>query len=229
MHAFISALTFLAAAIQYAHGAVYITDPVGTSSDTGGKSSTITWNDDGKQPTLAQIGLCNVGLYVGSADTQYLLQTITTNLDVSTASSLPFTPDPSVGANSNEYFIRFTALNFNSTTTPGYPYEAFSAKFSITGMTGQFNSTVQQVMSMTGALTPTGSSSSSGVPTSSGTGISTTTSKPSTGTSTSSATHSGTSTSKSGAAVRLVAGPGSSIAIAGSLLIVAFSGFFTAV
>jgi len=228
MRAFISALAFVAAAIQHAYGAVYITAPVGSSKCNAGSNCPVSWNDDGQQPTLAQIGLCNVGLYVGSPQVQYLLQSIG-SVTVSEASNLQFTPDASVGANSDQYFVRFTSLNLNSTAAPMYPYEAFSSKFSITGMTGQFNSTIQQVMSSTGALTPTGTTSSGSVQTSgtgSTTGTNTATSKVSTTTTTGSATHSGTPTSSTGAAVKLVAGASSSIAVACSLLIVAFSGLF---
>ncbi|KAF8336432.1 uncharacterized protein EI90DRAFT_174575 [Cantharellus anzutake] len=141
---------------------MFITAPVVTTSCAAGQNCPLAWNDDGKPPTLSQIGACNVGLFVGSVSTQYLLQSISAAFDVSKAGTLNFSPDPSVGANSNQYFIRFTSNTLNSTTNTGYPYQAFSAKFTLTGMTGQFNSTVQQVMSASGPLT-TALSTSGGV------------------------------------------------------------------
>ncbi|KAG2361049.1 hypothetical protein BDR07DRAFT_1510020, partial [Suillus spraguei] len=84
-----------------------------------------------------------VGIYTGNADQQTLLQTVSTSIDVSTTSSITFTPDGTIGPNSNEYFVRFTSLNLKDATNSQFPAEAFSAKFTLTGMTGTFNSTLQ--------------------------------------------------------------------------------------
>jgi len=221
MRGFSLALALVAAAIQQAHGAIYITGPVGSSKCTAGSSCPINWNDDGHQPSLAQIGMSTIGLYVGSVQIQYLLQSITT-LDVSKASNFPFTPQASVGANSDQYFIRFTSLNLTSTTNQMYPYEAFSSKFTLSGMTGQFNATLQQIMTNTASLSTGSSSQTTGTG-----GASSATSSPKVTNASSATSASNTSTSKSGGAVKLVAGAGSSLAVAASLLIVALSGLFT--
>lgn len=102
--------------------------------------------DDGKTPTVASIGPCSIDLYTGSMDVQTKLQNLAANVDVSKASSVSATIDPSVGQSgmSNPtkvdrkavlmgigayYFVRFSSLGLHDTTNPQYMYEAFSAIF----------------------------------------------------------------------------------------------------
>jgi len=117
--------------------------------------------DDGSSPNLTAFGPANVGLWVGSTTQQTQLQTIG-NVDVSTVSQLSWTPDASVGANYNAYFIRFTSVNLKdpNQTAINANEEAFSAKFTLTGMTGTFNSSIQAEIS--------GSAASGAAPTASG-------------------------------------------------------------
>ncbi|KIP09954.1 hypothetical protein PHLGIDRAFT_34176 [Phlebiopsis gigantea 11061_1 CR5-6] len=144
--AFIVAL----AALPSAFAAISVTSPVATTSWAAGQQQVISWKDDGTAPTLANMGVCMVSIYVGSQTQQASspfdatqLQLITNNVDVSTTSSVAFTPDASIGPNSGAYFIRFESLNFKDATNSQFNAEAFSAKFTLTGMTGTFNSTVQ--------------------------------------------------------------------------------------
>jgi len=122
---------------------VFITSPVATSTFAAGQQATINWQDDGMSPNLASFGASLVGIYTGNANQQTLLQTINPSVDVSTSSSISFTPDGSIGPDSSEYFVRFTSLSLKDAANPQFPAEAFSAKFTMTGMTGTFNSTVQ--------------------------------------------------------------------------------------
>ncbi|KAG1847815.1 hypothetical protein DFJ58DRAFT_796955 [Suillus subalutaceus] len=132
---------FIKAVISLALGAsalanVFITSPVGSTTFTAGQQATVSWQDDGTSPNLTSFGPALIGIYTGNADQQTLLQTISTNTDVSTTSSVNFTPDGTIGPDSNEYFVRFTSISLTDATNPQYPAEAFSAKFTMTGMTG---------------------------------------------------------------------------------------------
>ncbi|KAG1740496.1 uncharacterized protein EDB91DRAFT_352657 [Suillus paluster] len=122
---------------------VFITSPVASTTFTAGQQATVAWQDDGLTPNLTSFGAALVGIYTGNANVQTLLQTISASVDVSTTSSIVFTPDGTIGPNSNEYFVRFTSINLKDATSPQFPAEAFSAKFTMAGMTGTFNSTVQ--------------------------------------------------------------------------------------
>ncbi|KAG1803873.1 uncharacterized protein HD556DRAFT_615775 [Suillus plorans] len=149
---------------------VFITSPVASSTFTAGQQATINWQDDGLSPNLTSFGASLVGIYAGNANQQTLLQTISSSVDVSTTSSIVFTPDGTIGPDSNEYFVRFTSINLKDATNSQFPAEAFSAKFTMTGMTGTFNATVQaeingQSTAPIGApatSTATGTSSASG-------------------------------------------------------------------
>jgi hypothetical protein len=127
-------------------GNVFVTAPVASTSWAAGGPQTVQWeasNDTTDPITLAQFGQAMIGLYAGNADEQTLLQQISPNTDVSTTASIQWTPQANVGPTGDNYFIRFTSINFKDPANPQYPAEAFSAKFTLTGMSGTFNSTVQ--------------------------------------------------------------------------------------
>jgi len=152
----------LASIAPFARAAIYITNPVVTTSLTAGQQGTIAWQDDnnGTATNLAAIGPCLVGLFVGSATQQTLLQTLGTSVDVSKNNSLTWTPDPTVGSSGPYYFIRFQSNSLKDPSNPANPYEAFSAKFTLSGMTGHFTDTENAEIS--GASAVVGASSTSG-------------------------------------------------------------------
>lgn len=187
---------------------LYITAPVASTTCAAGQPCQVAWNDDGTTPALGTIGACTVGLYVGSQQTQILLQNLG-DVNVVQQATAVFTPDATVGGNSNLYFLRFTATNYN---VGQYPYEGFSAKFTLSGMTGTFNATEQSLMTAPtapGSSTPGASvtqsvtSSTGAGSTTSGVSTSTLTKAPS-GSSTSKATT--TATSSTGAASPVLSG-----------------------
>jgi len=122
---------------------VFITSPVASTTFVGGQQATVSWQDDGSAPTLQSFGPAMVSIYAGNAQQQTLLQTISPNIDVSQLSTIQFTPDPSIGPDGDQYFVRFQSLSLKDATNPQYPALAFSAKFTMSGMSGQFNATVQ--------------------------------------------------------------------------------------
>jgi hypothetical protein len=160
---FSSAFVVLALSAS-AFATVFVTSPVASTTFTGGKSATVSWQDDGKQPTLQSFGPAIVSIYAGNSQQQTLLQTITPSVDVSGTQAVVFTPDPSIGPNGNEYFVRFQSINLKDTTQPQFPALAFSAKFTMSGMSGTFNATVQSQIDgqSTAPIGGTAAASSSG-------------------------------------------------------------------
>lgn len=142
---FSSAIISLALAAS-ALANVYLTAPVATTSWPASQQATITWQDDGQSPSLASFGAAKFSIYVGNANQQTPLQLISANVNVANISSLAFTPDPTIGPDSSEYFIRVESLNLKDAKSPQYPALAFSAKFTLTGMSGKFNTSVQQMI-----------------------------------------------------------------------------------
>jgi hypothetical protein len=122
---------------------VFITSPVASTTFNAGQQATISWQDSGSAPSLKDFGASKISVYVGNAQQQTQLQEIVPSVDVSTTSSVQFTPDATIGPNGNEDFIRFESLNLKDTAAPQFPALAFSAKFTMAGMTGQFSAAVQ--------------------------------------------------------------------------------------
>ncbi|KAG6840309.1 hypothetical protein C0991_007634 [Blastosporella zonata] len=125
-----------------AFATVFVTSPTASTTFVGGQQATISWQDDGTAPSLANFGPSKVSIYVGNAQQQTSLQLIVASVDVSTTSSIQFTPDATIGPNGSQYFIRFESLSFMDPAQPQYPAEAFSAKFAMSSMTGTFSQAV---------------------------------------------------------------------------------------
>lgn len=122
---------------------VFVTSPVASTTFTAGQQATVSWQDGNTAPSLKDFGAAKISVYAGNAQQQTLLQEIVPSADVSTTSSVQFTPDASIGPNGGEYFIRFESLNLKDAAAPQFPALAFSAKFKMAGMTGQFSAAVQ--------------------------------------------------------------------------------------
>jgi len=182
------AATLAATLVPQALANLYITAPVASTTCTASQPCAVSWNDDGTTPALGTIGACTVGLYIGSQQTQILLQSLG-DVDVSQQATASFNPDPTVGGDSDLYFLRFTAVNYMD---GAYPYEGFSAKFTLTGMTGTFNATEASLMS---APTSAIGSTTSGAPVSTSSVVASTTGAQTTGAQTSSSIVSSTITS----------------------------------
>ncbi|TFY50144.1 hypothetical protein EVJ58_g11168, partial [Rhodofomes roseus] len=128
----VARLLFVAAFGLPALGKLYVTAPVDGTTWTAGQNQTISWKDDGSDPALTKFGKASVGIYTR-------VQNIVSSVDVATTESIVFTPDPTVGANGDYYFIRFQSLSLKDANNSAFPAEAFSATFTMTGMTGSFN------------------------------------------------------------------------------------------
>jgi len=140
---FFSAPLAVLALVAPAFATVFVTNPVASTTDQGGQNATVQWQDDGNTPTLAAFGPAKISIYAGNAEQQTSLQLINGSVDVSLTSAIIFTVDPTIGPNSNEYFIRFESLSLKDATQPQFPALAFSAKFTLANMTGTFSAAVQ--------------------------------------------------------------------------------------
>jgi len=177
--------------ISVAFATLDVSQPVASTTYSGGDTghALVMWHEGDADPPLAAFGPTKISIYTGNAQQQTSLQLITANLDVTTTSTLNFTVDPTIGPDSSHYFIRFESLNGKNGSVP---WEAFSAQFTLTNMTGVFSASVSAEIAglSTAPLV-------SAMPTATGTSTpSSTTSLASTH---SSSTPSATSTSKSGA------------------------------
>ncbi|KAJ7925169.1 hypothetical protein B0H13DRAFT_1975336 [Mycena leptocephala] len=126
-----------------AFAALAVTSPTESISFVGGQQANITWVDNGAEPSLASFGLAKVSVFTGNSNSQTSLQLIAENVDVTNPLFLLFTPDPSIGPSATEYFIRFESNNLKDTANPNIPALAFSHVFTMSGMTGTFNATIQ--------------------------------------------------------------------------------------
>ncbi|KIY49742.1 hypothetical protein FISHEDRAFT_65156 [Fistulina hepatica ATCC 64428] len=135
--------TVLAALASSALANVYVTSPTAASVFTAGQNETVSWQNDGNSPSLLEFGLATFSIYVGDKTQQTRLQLIATGVNVSSTSSLSFTPSSSIGPNSDEYFIRVESQSLLDPSEPQYYEMAFSSKFNLTNMSGTFNSSVQ--------------------------------------------------------------------------------------
>ncbi|KAI0657598.1 hypothetical protein C8Q70DRAFT_1002719 [Cubamyces menziesii] len=190
---FASAVVLLVAAASPALGNLFMTSPVASTSWAAGQQQTISWKDDGSSPSLADLGECSISVYVGSQTQQTLIQAIATNVNVATTSSVVFTPDASTGENGAYYFIRVESASFKDPNNPQYPAEAFSSKYTMTGMTGTFDATVKAQIGETGSTGSTAATGSTGTSSSAAAGAA-----GAAATTGSAATKSGTSTAASG-------------------------------
>lgn len=154
---------------------VFVTSPTQSIGFTAGQTATISWIDQDGAPSLSDFGDAKVGIYTGNANQQTLLQLVVPQVNMGSTASIQFTPDASIGPNGDNYFIRIESLNLKDSAAPQFPALSFSSRFTMSGMTGTFNATVQaqidgQSTAPIGGTTPAGGSSTSASKTASTTG-----------------------------------------------------------
>ncbi|KAK0547178.1 hypothetical protein OC846_004132 [Tilletia horrida] len=135
----LSLCLLLAAFTPVVQAGVYITAPDAKTKEKGGTSMDIAWRDDHKKPKLANWGNLTIYLATGSASQQFMLQKLGSDIRPN-AKSFKAKINPGVGDSSNQYFIRIVG---SSALSDGSHPESFSARFSLSKMTGKFNSTIQ--------------------------------------------------------------------------------------
>jgi len=143
-----------------AFATVSMTEPVASTIYSGGKAgAVVSWMENGNPPSLAEFGLATISIYVGNAIQQTSLQVLSNSTDVSTTSTITFTPDPTIGPSGSDYFIRIESISGKDNTST--PFEAFSAKFTLNNMTGNFSASVSAEIAGQ-STAPLGSQTSSG-------------------------------------------------------------------
>ncbi|KAL5478415.1 hypothetical protein ACEPAI_2599 [Sanghuangporus weigelae] len=159
-------LVFLVSLVASGMAKPFLTSPVEGTVCSGGSTCNINWQEDNVAPLLAEFGDASVGLYVGNVRQQTMVQSISDSVNVATTASISFTIDPNAGPDDSIYFIRLDSLTSRNGTVPN---QAFSAKFTLNGMSGTFNSTVQaQINAAADGTAASGAASSTPAATSSG-------------------------------------------------------------
>ncbi|KAJ3477535.1 hypothetical protein NLI96_g10402 [Meripilus lineatus] len=142
--------TLLLSLIALVQANIYVTHPIQGDSCAAGKECKVEWLEDGTSPQLKDIGNVQLGVYHGNG----LLVQQLSNINVAATRSASFTLDRNAGANSEFYYIKFTAVNL----VDGKEFNEYSPQFTMTGMTGRFSRISSSVSS---ATTPVPSSSGS--------------------------------------------------------------------
>ncbi|GAA6047098.1 hypothetical protein JCM3770_004196 [Rhodotorula araucariae] len=137
------------AALAYAASAVlatpYVYKPVEASHYKAGDSFTVSWRDNGEAPLSSTYGETTVSLYTGSTTQQIELAKLGTVTDPATDTEVRITIDPTWGPDSDDYFIRIQSVA--GTDPTGAPLQAFSARFALSQMTGEWSSSVKEALS----------------------------------------------------------------------------------
>ncbi|BGP39520.1 hypothetical protein JCM10450v2_003486 [Rhodotorula kratochvilovae] len=123
----------------------YIYKPVEASRYKAGDSFTVSWRDNGEAPLSTAYGQTTVSLYTGSTTTQMELAQLGTIVDPATDTEVRITIDPTWGPDSADYFIRIQSVA--GTDAAGAPLQAFSARFALSQMTGEWSSAVKAALS----------------------------------------------------------------------------------
>lgn len=124
---------------------IYTTSPVAHTQAYGGQVLHIDWVDDGEAPNLPDIGPCSIDLCIGSESDQRCIQNLGESVDVSAASSIETTIDPSVGENGKYYFIRYRSHSLMD-GDGSFPYQQYSARFQLNSMEGNFDDQVKALV-----------------------------------------------------------------------------------
>lgn len=99
-----------------ASAAIFTGRPANATVGVGGAVFRISWVDDSKQPSLAEIGNTTIELCLGSRDAHECPQVAGT-VDVAAQKDLNFTVDARIGEDGQYYFFKYTADNYTSYTT----------------------------------------------------------------------------------------------------------------
>jgi len=145
---------------QQVFAGIFVTEPTSASNCSATLPCEVQWKDDGNAPSLATIGNCSIQVCSGSDQVQYCLYTVADSWDV-TNTSITYENDPHFGPTGQFYFLKFMALNYPNPANPTQPYEAFSARFTLVGMMGAYNASIEGLSTAVDVVpTTTGTSAS---------------------------------------------------------------------
>ncbi|GAA5963847.1 hypothetical protein JCM21900_004425 [Sporobolomyces salmonicolor] len=203
MH-FLSTLILLGAAIASVSAGPYLVKPTASDSFNSGKQFTVTWIDNNNAPTSEAFGPSTLYIATGSSTQHTNLATLGHVASPSNTTEVKITVDASWGPDSDLYFMLLQSDSGVDST--GIPLQSFSARFSLTKMTGTFSSAVLAQISgiSSGAPVSTSSTVAAGASGMTSSGMVTTTAPASTGSASATVSNankaaSATSTATSGA------------------------------
>ncbi|GAA5905780.1 hypothetical protein JCM6882_000457 [Rhodosporidiobolus microsporus] len=136
-----AALAVLSSLLPAALAKVYIYKPVASSYYAPGDSFTVSWRADGETPSWTEWGASTLTLMTGSATSQTVLANLGSLTSASSQNEVRITIDGSWGPDSSEYFIRVQSDEGKADN--GDPLQAFSARFRLQEMTGEWSPAVQ--------------------------------------------------------------------------------------
>ncbi|GAA5835787.1 hypothetical protein JCM5353_002479 [Sporobolomyces roseus] len=136
-----SILFLLASSISTVLASVYIVKPDGSDSFNAGKRITVTWLDSETAPPASSLGPSTLYIATGSTTAHTNLATLAHISDPSKELETPITIDRSWGPESDQYFILLESDSAKDPNT-NQPLQAFSARFQLNRMTGNFSSSV---------------------------------------------------------------------------------------
>lgn len=94
-----------------ASAAIFTGRPANATVGVGGETFRLSWLDDGKAPSLAEIGQTKIELCIGSRATHECPQVAGT-VNVGAQKDLNFTVDANIGEDGQYYFFKYTGNNF---------------------------------------------------------------------------------------------------------------------
>merc|ERR1712029_153762 len=134
-----------AGAVQYASATLGVTYPVASTVCRGGQAcGPFEWQgDDSVAPPAADFGRSTVGIYTGTVNAQTLFLDLGTLSDPTSITDIEATTIPAtLGPNGDFYFLRIESVDGTDPDT-GFPLQAFSAMFTLTGMRGELTGPAQ--------------------------------------------------------------------------------------
>ncbi|KAI0049772.1 hypothetical protein FA95DRAFT_1488550 [Auriscalpium vulgare] len=120
----LSLIAALVACASVARASLYPTQPVANTVFEAGRTVTIKWMDDGKDPTLDKLHQLSIEL-LGKGDT--VIGKIAPQVDPASMSH-DIWISPSLGPNSSDYYFRFVSDN--------PPMQFYTSRFTLTNMAG---------------------------------------------------------------------------------------------
>ncbi|KAF8861347.1 beta-1,6-glucan boisynthesis protein-like protein [Acephala macrosclerotiorum] len=145
-----SNLLFLVASVPLAFAYPEFTVPAAGASVPGGTAFSVTWEDSGDAPSLADLTTYTLFLFSGSNASPQQLYSLSQGT-IATASTVSVTVPVNTGGNgTNAYF-----LGMLSVASAGGTIWTYSSRFTLTGMTGSFSATVAAAnLQVTGTAGP---------------------------------------------------------------------------
>lgn len=146
-------LSLLATVLQFASADVQFTSPAAGATLPGGGAITVTWQDSGVAPSIADLSTYQLFLCAGGNDAGSFIQlaAVTTTGTFANGNSAEGTFAATIGGSTaNAYFFKIISVDTTGGTVTNY-----SPRFTLSGMTGTFpQSVIDGLQAVTGTAGP---------------------------------------------------------------------------